>query len=112
MPHSSKVLSEDACSFYFNCPVVTVDSRLLHGTTDDHALRTMEPSHLRREGFTHVLLCSPVMTGDTLAFRSPLEEAIRTAICQRSQNVVLLTEYDHTDSVGRCFHYQLVMLTP
>ena len=109
----SRLLSQDGCALYFDCPVVTeADCRLPEAPISSQGQPAAVLQRLFQAGFTHLLLCSPLggaddsLTSDTL-----LAQAVGAELAKPDPEAVLpLTEYYFTDITGRRLHYQLLML--
>jgi hypothetical protein len=106
---SAKLLSEDARGLYFDCSVVAADDffdRHPRDQSDDRPNNLV--TELKREGFTHVLLCDSIATPTA---STPLNRAIEAELAKPIHDQVLpLTDYRVTGRTGSSTRYRLLML--
>ena len=87
------LLSEDDCTFHFDCRVTRVGDFRREAEADPPADPAERCKRLRAAGFTHLLLVDPDESGPSA------DDALLT-----------LTEYRHVAPDGVARHYRLVML--
>ncbi len=103
----SRLLSQDACGLYFDCPVTSAAEPAETAIAGCERGLPNQLIRVRDLGFTHVLLCSP----EGVEGNNFLSQAVAADLANPEPVAVLpLTEYRFTNAAGCCWRYQLLML--